>query len=108
MKANLIIAITTSVLTTIGVAQADSIRLEGVVEAGGRVYPMTSMEWGWTPTNFTETFKVAGLTCTFGTSAAGAVATGCNYTVRLYQDGSSEISLRNGNSVCTQVQPSCQ
>ncbi len=62
---------------------------------------------GFTPKDSTWSVRIAGKTCTFGSSAQGSVPGGCNYTIVITENGLEPVT-REASPVCLQHQPVCQ
>lgn len=89
-----------------GAAHADSIQVVTQLSVAGQSI-QSQAQADFTPTSNPITMKVAGKTCTFGSSTQGSVPQGCNYTVVIDGNGVTP-QARQASSVCMQTPMKCE
>ena len=101
------LALATSLLTISSAAYADSVLFAGKVIINGKPFQLRQAESGFRPTNDVIEVKIAGKTCTFGSSTLGSVPRGCNYTVRITPDGIDAVA-REASNTCMRIPANCR
>ncbi len=88
-----------------GTASADSVLVVTKTTISGQAIS-SQAQADFRPTSNTIMVKIAGKTCTFGSSTQGSVPQGCNYTVTVDENGLVP-SVREASSVCMQIPMKC-
>lgn len=89
-----------------GTASADSVQVVTKLTISGQ--PISSQaQADFRPTSNPIVVKIAGKTCTFGSSTQGSVPLGCNYTVTIDENGLTPTA-REASAVCMQTPMKCQ
>ena len=87
---------------------ADSVKVVTTADVAGQTV-MTEKEIGFTPTTDMITVKVAGKTCTMGSSTLGSAPQGCNYIVNVDEGGVSAILKEDSTTaVCSKIPAVCE
>jgi hypothetical protein len=106
IKTTLVLA--TTLIGFLSLANADSVKVLTTADVAGQTVT-TEKEIGFTPTTDTITVKVAGKTCTMGSSTLGSAPQGCNYIVNVDVNGVSATLKEDSTiAVCSKIPATCE
>lgn len=105
IKTSLVVAAT--FIGLVSLVNADSVKVVTAADVAGQTVT-TEKEIGFTPTTDTIIVKVAGKTCTMGSSTLGSAPQGCNYIVNVDVNGVSATLKEDSTiAVCSKIPATC-
>lgn len=92
----------------VSLVNADSVNVVTTADVAGQTVT-TEKEIGFTPTTDKITVKVAGKTCTMGSSTLGSAPQGCNYIINVDVSGVSATLKEDSTvAVCSRIPAVCE